>query len=113
MKHKIRMFGCLIAITLAGCTYKNIDLEKLERVTFTKDITPIFNNRCTICHREEGPAFSLKPSVAYQTLKDHGLVNGNNSILLTKLKKRHSTSLINENQLKKIELWIKEGALEN
>ncbi|QZT35938.1 hypothetical protein K5X82_11605 [Halosquirtibacter xylanolyticus] len=114
MKHKICMFGCLLAITLGGCSYNEIDFEKIETASYQEDIVPLFNDKCIMCHKDRGSAFSLETPGAYEILKQRQLVNKNNPTLLTKLKEGHPTSSsLNDNQLKKIELWIKEGALEN
>lgn len=115
MKHKISMLGWLLALTLGGCSYNDIEYEEVkEGVSFKKDIVPIFETNCVSCHKENGMAFSLTSNMAYDMLKSKDLVTKENSILLEKVKAGHPRgNALNENQLKKIELWIKEGALEN
>ncbi|QZE14057.1 hypothetical protein K4L44_16240 [Halosquirtibacter laminarini] len=114
MKYIICMFGFCLFVLLEGCTYNDIEYQELKQVSFKNDIVPIFENSCTSCHKSQSSIFSLEPTEAYKSLQKEKLIEEKETRLLLKLYEGHPTkSTLNENQLKKIELWIKEGALEN
>jgi len=112
------MTGLLVAV-LSGCSNYEIPAaecpEGTSGVSFSGDIQPIFNSKCTTCH-SGAQAPDLREGWAYDELIDGGYVAepefACESILYQKFFDSHSGRL-SDDQLMQILGWIQEGAQDN
>ena len=117
---------CGVFVFVPGC-YKDrtvvTDAPEITRtVTFSQDITPIFNKSCNNsgCHSAGGQTPNLTESSAYNSLTIGGYINKDNpelSILYLKVSGKKGTPMppsgINKDYEALILAWIKQGANNN
>ncbi len=111
-----------LAFTLIvhGCYYDVIiekEIEETQAISFSEDIIPIFKSSCISCHDGVVSYPSLLQNEAYQALWTGNYIeegDASSSKLLLKLKDSHPfEGAITDNELKKIQLWIQQGAEDN
>jgi hypothetical protein len=85
-----------------------------DQVSFSQDIQPIFDSKCTTCHNG-GRDPDLRPDHSHASLVDGGYVDTSSpedSKLIKKLYGTHD-SRATEADKQKILVWITEGAQDN
>ena len=111
------MTGVVALATFAGCATD-------ERVSYTRDIQPIFDGKCTACHPVSDPQLDLRPGRSYRqlvrvpaqtNLAFQRVLPGRPelSFLLTHPPDPQNAGLLTDDEVGTIERWILEGAREN
>ncbi|MBK3519125.1 hypothetical protein [Carboxylicivirga marina] len=117
----VLIFG-LILIGALSCDYKYIEPiiveipDTGEPVSFTNDVEPIFQPKCTSCHASRSPI--LTTGNAYNSLMGGGYVDTENpeeSIIYVKGASGHpgGSKALTAEELAWILKWIEEGAANN
>jgi hypothetical protein len=122
------MLVCAVVFLMSGC-YKDKTVifetatEEITRpVTFAGDITPIFNNSCSVsgCHSAGGKTPDLTPGKAFNSLAIGGYINAGDpesSVIYQWLTGKKNTQMpvggINKDYNALILAWIKQGAQNN
>jgi hypothetical protein len=99
-------------VVFYSCEKVALEPVKIGNVTFSQDIKPIFSNNCIACH---GGAQSpdLRPSAAYNSLKNGGYLNltsPKDSRIIVQLYSSSHTARATEVEKQKILQWITLGA---
>lgn len=105
-------------LALAGCGGAS------ERVSFSRDVQPIFSAKCTACHPVSYPYLDLRPGRAYRdlvrvpattNLAFHRVLPGRPelSYLLTHPPDPILRGLLSPGERETIRRWIAEGAEDN
>ncbi|NUM51822.1 MAG: c-type cytochrome [Flavobacteriales bacterium] len=95
-----------------------------NRISYSKEIQPIFNSNCTTCHSELHAKLNLLPCCSYDQLLNTGFnasyidtVTPENSRLYKHLTGTLSmmppSGKISDEQISKIKNWMKEGGRNN
>ena len=131
---KISYIFYISIILLYACAYnkesaspkETICTDTIKNVSFEKDITPIFTANCTTagCHSGSNPQsnLNLEASKAYASLSKKGsgyidTINPTSSVLYSALVSVSSpmppTGKLPVCDLKRIQVWMQEGAKNN
>ncbi len=108
---------CLV---LSACYSEIIETDELSEDTemsFSEDITPIFENSCISCHGSDYSSPVLTSEKAYESLTSGGYIDTEDpesSVLVKQLNSDHPyKGAITNKELQMIVLWIKQGANDN
>ena len=109
-----------ITLLFFSCYYdefpKVIDIPKDQVISFSNDITPIFENyNCVQCHNASGSSPDLTAGDEYSNLVPAYVTSGNSnsSKLYTQLNGSVIHLSVDVNELNLIEKWINDGAENN
>ena len=118
----------LIALCLAGCKYDFILPEEVpvidptdpdaEQISFSADIIPIFESKCTACHKAGGQLPDLSAANAFSSLNSARYINSSTpeeSLIYTKPNPDNTGShpKYTETQAVFVLGWIQQGAKNN
>jgi hypothetical protein len=107
-----------VIIGLVSCQYEFIEIEEVEgTISFSEQVIPIFEAKCTSCHSPTGTMTSidLSADVAYQTIVNKQYIDLDNpeqSIIYDKAIINHG-SVYSNTEAQTVLLWIQQGALDN
>ncbi len=118
---KTGIFLILIStVSLNSCKHE-VDLAGVPEISFANDIQLILSGNCTMtgCHGTD--ASSEFPLVSYENVMDEGDVEAGNAnssklyevLLRTDDERMPPTGPLTDLQLKKIFIWIEQGAKDN
>ncbi len=129
MKIQALFFSLLFAVFLAagtGCTFENeeeyyADLQcDTATVTYSASVRPILQNACYTCHASAtantaGAGINLEgyPALKAFVVDNTGLLVGSIRHLVGFSPMPKSAPKLSECDIRKIELWIIQGALDN
>lgn len=129
MKNKALFFALLFALFLvagAGCTFENeeeyyADLQcDTATVTYSASVRPILQNACYACHASgtantAGAGINLEgyPALKAFVVDNTGLLVGSIRHLVGFSPMPKSAPKLSECDIRKIELWIIQGAQDN
>lgn len=129
MKIQALFFSLLFAVFLAagtGCTFENeeeyyADLQcDTATVTYSASVRPILQNACYACHASAtantaGAGINLEgyPALKAIVVDNTGLLVGSIRHLVGFSPMPKSAPKLSECDIRKIELWIIQGALDN
>ena len=102
----------LFAMGLHSCEKYVFAPSTFQDVSFSEDIQPIFNNKCTKCHGTRNPV--LLDGQAYDNLVNGNYVDIDNpeeSKIYRKLVSGHGDAIPDDAE--KVKVWIAEGANDN
>lgn len=113
----------VLAIIMSSCTYNWILEEEVidptdpdaEEVSFSSDIVPIFESKCTACHNGNQVP-DLTPENAYSSLNSSRYVNTSSpeeSLIYTKPHPDGNHIQYSEAQAALVLTWITQGAKNN
>lgn len=105
------LFLLSLSIVSMGCA-KSETKESSENVTYSADIQPLFEKKCTTCHSSEGTFPSL-PLNSYETVKEYVKPkDAENSDLYKSVNGGSMSSKVNKDDVRTIKNWIDQGAKE-
>lgn len=110
----------MISVMFGSCYYDVIieeEVAETKAMSFSDDVMPVFKSSCISCHDGLVAHPTLQVSSAYQTLISGNYLdieNPNKSPLMIKLNDNHPfEGAITSTEIKKIQLWIEQGAKDN
>ena len=109
----------IIAFMFTGCKYDFIVPEELpdpgEQVSFSEDIVPIFESKCTACHDTGGQMPDLTAANAFSSINRSRYINEDNpgeSLIYSKPVGSHPAQYTEREAALVLE-WINQGAENN
>ena len=72
-KHSIFLILIMFSLTLGSCKYDFIlpeEVPQIEEVSFSQHVAPIFESKCTSCHKPGSTAPDLTTANAYAEISD-------------------------------------------
>jgi hypothetical protein len=103
----------LICIFLSGCEYENSEDVRLENVSYSKDLIPIFSNKCSLsgCHVPGAPVGDF---LDYEQLKQR-IDNGRFNLMIFqyRLMPPPGYNHLMDSEVELIKRWIESGSKNN
>jgi len=131
-KYRIFLIVAIVGFLASACVYDSVVPEQAppidggggngeETVSFAADIIPIFESKCTACHKAGGvkPNPDLTSGKAYTTIataKYISVTNPEQSLIYTYTSpgtSTHTQKKYTTTEAQKILIWIQEGAKNN
>ena len=110
-----------LLVFLSGCYYDKFEASDPEtQISYARDIQPIFDAHCTVCHPALVATPDLSPGVAYNNINNGTYIIANDldrSILYQRLLGNPGImppgGSLSASEINSVKNWIEQGALDN
>lgn len=112
----MRLIKIVLAFIVAGCIAVSCAKDKVKEedlpctpVSFSKDVFPIFQNRCNSCHNSASSYGIFEDYAGIKEKLDNGTLH--NRVIV--VRDMPSGSTLNSFEYKTIRCWIEQGGMNN
>ncbi|HEY3371734.1 MAG TPA: cytochrome c [Prolixibacteraceae bacterium] len=117
-KHNLFLILILFSLATISCKYDFVLPEvvaPVSNVSFSQDITPIFEAKCTVCHKTGVQAPDLTAANAYSQIVPAfvNTASPETSVIYINASSGNHAAKVSATQAAKILQWITEGAKNN